>query len=287
MTAEEKILGSVPASTLVIALPPSPYCIEGEKSNLYNAAIELHETNGMIEYGNLHSIDDQAQKICFINAQTQHEQRLKYDDVRFILFPAELKYQLREHPLQQKASSISKPGLPQAFNIKFNNGSSLSSDSAISVTSETALHLFKVKQGNVATRMFIPKSTVEMYSIGDQIGTLLKAQHDVSNEQLEEGLQKQEEARTKPIGEYLKAQGVVTDADLRRTLKHQEKLPKVRLGEMLIQEGLITQSHLDKALVMQKEDRGRRLGDILVDIGVTTEDAVHSALARKLGVRLL
>ena len=284
MTVAEKILATVPASTSVIALPPSPFCIEGEKSNLYNAPIELYYMKDVIEYGSLHSIDDAAKEICFVSSQTSRELHVKYEDIRLVLFPAELQYQLIDHPLQSQAGAVAKPDLPQSFNIKFNNGTHLSGDSAISVITELALHIFKVKQGNVSTRMFIPKSAVKMYAIGDQIGTVLKTQNVVSEKELELGLKKQEEARARPIGQYIKAKSVVTDEDLQRTLKQQEKWPNVRLGELLIEEGLIDQNQLDEALLMQKEDRGRRLGNILIDIGAATEDAVHSALAHKLGV---
>ncbi|MFT5133040.1 MAG: type IV pilus assembly protein PilB [Gammaproteobacteria bacterium] len=284
MTAEEKILATVPSSKSVIDLPPSPFCIEGEKGNLFNAAIELHYMKGVIEYGALRSIDDASEQICFVSSQSHEELEIKYSDVRFVIFPNELRYQLKDHPLQNQSAVVVKPELPQSFNIKFNDGTSLSGDSAISVDKLTGLHLFKVKQGNIATRMFVPKSTITMYSIGKQIGTVLKAQKVVTEEGLAQGLQTQETVRKRPIGEYLKDQGVVTDAELKKTLRQQNNFPKVRLGELLIAEGLISQAHLDEALLMQKGDRGRRLGDILIDIGATTEDAVHSALAQKLGV---
>ncbi len=152
------------------------------------------------------------------------------------------------------------------------------------MVTENGLHIFKVKVGNIASRIFIPKAGVEMYSIGEQIGNVLTAQNLLTPEALEQGLQKQEASRNRPLGEYLKETGVVSDADLIRTLKQQDKWPKVRLGELLIDNGLITEAQLDEALLLQKEDRGRRLGDILIGIGATTEDAVHEALAHKLGV---
>jgi hypothetical protein len=42
VTAEEKLLALVPGSTSVFSLPAAPFCITGEKNDLYNAAIELH-----------------------------------------------------------------------------------------------------------------------------------------------------------------------------------------------------------------------------------------------------
>ena len=284
MTAEEKSLLTRTASTSVIDLPAAPYCINGEKSNLYNAAIEMHYVKGMIDYGKLHVLDNKAGEVCFVSSQTACELRIKFEDIRFILFPQELQYQLVDHPLKNQPEAVSKPELPQSFRIKFKNDTSLSGDSAISVVTDSALHLFKVKEGNSTTRMFIPQSSVDTYSIGDQIGKVLLGQESVSEAALEKGLQEQEAVRSRPLGEYLKDQGVVNDEDLRRTLKHQEKYPKVRLGELLIEKGLITTEQLDEALDMQKGDRGRRLGDILIDIGATTEETVHSALAHKLGV---
>ena len=89
------------------------------------------------------------------------------------------------------------------------------------------------------------------------------------------------------LEEYLKDKGIVNDDDLERVLEKQKgdfDFPKVRLGELLITEGLITEEELEEALGVQTTNRSRRLGDILIDIGATSQDAVHSALAKKLGL---
>lgn len=284
MTAEEKILISQPVVSTVIDVPALPFCIQGEPANLYNAKIELHMMDGEIAYGNVVTIDREESKVLYFSTEKNKDLDLKFSDIRFILFNADLKYQLEEHPLKSKSEAVEPPHLPQPFDIKFVDGKSLSGDSALSIVNESGLHLFKVKVGNIATRMFMPAETLDKYSIGEQIGTLLQANNKVSEEGLQEGLKKQQEVRSRPIGEYLKEQGVVSDADLQRTLRQQKEFPKVRLGELLIEQGLISESQLEEALHVQKDDRGRRLGDILIDIGATTEDGVHSALAQKLGV---
>ncbi len=284
MNIAENVLAEVPAVTSVIDLPATPYCIKGEKRNFYEAAIELHFAHGSIDYGQLHSLDHEVEEVCYVSKQTKCELRVSFNDIGFILFPADLQYQLDEHPLKNQPGTMDSSGLPQSFSINFKNGSSMQGDMAIAIDSDTALHLFKVKQGNIATRLFIPKRSVDKYILGDQLGKILKKELGVPSEAVEKGLEKQQEVREKPIGEYLKAQGVVSDAALRKVLKHQTRFPKVRLGELLIEEGLITEEELEKALMMQQEDRSRRLGDILIDIGATSEDTVHSALAQKLGL---
>ena len=284
MTAEEKLLISQPAVTSVMDVPPAPFCIQGEKSNLYGAGIEVHLINDDIDYGKLHSISNETKELNYVSSKNYREILIKFSEIRFVLFTAELQYQLNEHPLQEKSNALAKPELPQPFDISFSDSRKLSGDSAISVIGETSLHVFKVKLGNVANRMFIPLTSVQTYSIGEQIGTILQASNEVSETDLEKGLQKQQEDRGRPLGEYLKEQGVVSDADLQRTLKQQKDWPKLRLGELLIEEGLITELQLNEALDLQKEDRSRRLGDILIDIGATTEDGVHSAMAHKLGI---
>lgn len=234
VTAEEKLLISQPAASSVMNVPAAPFCIEGEKANLYNAMVEIHFVNDEIDYGKLHSICNENEELHYVSSKSFREAQSKFSNIRFVLFTAELEYQLKEHPLQDKSDAVRKPELPQSFDISFLDGRKSSGDSAISVIADASLHIFKVKSGNVANRMFIPLTSVERYVIGEQIGTLLKAANEVSEDDLEKGLQKQEEDRGRPLGEYLKEQGVVSDADLQRTLKQQKDWPKLRLGELLI-----------------------------------------------------
>ena len=97
MTAEEKILSTGPASTSVIDLPAAPYCVRGEKPNLYNAAVEMHYLKGMIDYGTLHLLDNKNEEVCFESSQTGCELRVRFADIRFILFPQELEMQNSGH----------------------------------------------------------------------------------------------------------------------------------------------------------------------------------------------
>jgi type II secretory ATPase GspE/PulE/Tfp pilus assembly ATPase PilB-like protein len=205
----------------------------------------------------------------------------------FILFSRELTYSFQDHPVNSGQSKSTLPDKPQSFSATFIGGQEISGDCAISIIDKNALHIFKVKSNLTSTRIYTTMDSLKKYKICDQLGTILKNNNDITDDDLKQGLEEQLRIRNRPLGEYLKDKGIVSNDALEKALSEQGKWPKIRLGELLLNEGLITKEQLDEALEVQKKNRVRRLGEILISIGATTEHAVHSALAQKLIVRLV
>ncbi|MBL1142779.1 MAG: Flp pilus assembly complex ATPase component TadA [Proteobacteria bacterium] len=282
MAASEKIV-SLQNLDNVIDLPPPPIFMDADNEQLQNADIELHCMNGSVLDGKLHTLDGTKQLIHFVSVTQTKMEILSFDEVRFILFKAELNYVEDD----KNTSSLENHHQKQPYKITFADGKEFIGNSAVTMIDDIGVNFFKVNKDDVSTRIFIPKSAIADFEVGAQIGTILKANESLTDEGLKQGLDEQNKKRSRPLGEYLKDKGIVTESDLEKVLQQQKEtseFPKVRLGELLISEGLITEIDLEEALGLQKTDRERKLGDILIDIGATTQDAVHSALASKLGL---
>jgi type IV pilus assembly protein PilB len=283
MTAYEKIITTEQHIEHVIDLPFPPIFMDAENEQLEDAEIELHCMSGNVVNGNLLTLDGTEKLVIYISEQKQEMVTILFDEIRFILFKAELQYKETETNFSSAETHHQK----QPYKITFTDGKEFVGNSAVTMIDDIGVNFFKVNKDDVATRIFIPKSAITDFEVGDQIGTILRANENLTDEGLKKGLEEQNKKRSRPLGEYLKDAGIVSEADLESILKQQKDtsdFPKVRLGELLISEGLISEEELEEALGLQKTDRERKLGDILIDIGATTQDAVHSALASKLGL---
>lgn len=287
MTAYEKISTSVDEIGSVIDLPLTPSCMEIDNDQLHDAEIELHCMDGSIVEGNLHTLDGTEQIIHYLCAKKQKLKTLRFEQLRFLLFKAKMKYKNNEDTNENNSSVVEEHKEKQPYQIIFNDGKEFFGNSAITIIDDIGVNFFKVNKDDLVKRIFVPNSAIKDIEVGAQIGEILKENNEVTDEGLQQGLDEQKKNRSRPLGEYLKDKGIVTEADLNKILSQQKEtdsFPRVRLGELLISEGLISEAELTEALELQKGDRERRLGDILIDIGATTQDAVHSALASKLGL---
>lgn len=271
----------------VMDIPVAPICIGVGKEQLYGAEIEVHFMDGSVKSGSLNSINSTQNIIQFFLPKEQTMEFIEFNQCRYILFLSELLYIGEETPVKVFPSAIETHNKKQPYKINCIDGVEINGDSAYTNIDDAGIHVFKVVDENYVTRLFFPKLIIDKFDVGPQIGTILKETEEVSNDDLEKGVQAQDEIRKKPLGEYLKDKGIVNEDDLERVLAKQKsnfEFPKVRLGELLISEGLISEAQLDEALGLQTDNRKRRLGDILIDIGATTQVAVHSALAQKLSL---
>ncbi len=271
----------------VIDIPDVPISIGVGKEQLQNADIELHYTDGEVISGTLISLDGTNKVIQLISSVSQQNEFIDFENCRYVLFLSELLYIGEGDSNNDFPTEIVTCNQKQPYKVKFLDGDSLSGESAHTSIDNVGLHLFKVIDKNFVARVFIPNVVIEDYDVGQQLGALLKESDDISEKDLELGVEAQKSIRKKPLGEYLKDKGIVNEDELERVLAKQKQnfdFPKVRLGELLISEGLISEEELDEALNVQTTNRGRRLGDILIDIGATSQTAVHSALAKKLGL---
>ncbi|MEK6748939.1 MAG: ATPase, T2SS/T4P/T4SS family [Pseudomonadota bacterium] len=152
------------------------------------------------------------------------------------------------------------------------------------ITDQNGLHLFIAQPFSKYLHSFIPLQALQDYRIGPQLGQMLVDTDALSQFNLEQGLQKQENLRQKKIGEYLTANAIVSVEHLQAALSRQGISPVMKLGEALLQDKIITQEQLEQALVAQKKDRTQPLGAILIDLGFVTDEVIKRTLAAKLGI---
>lgn len=270
-----------------IDVPEVPISIGVGKEQLQDAEIKIHFMDGDVVYGTLISLDGSEKVIQYNSSMTKKVESINFEDCRYIFFMSELLYIGDGASNEYFPTEIVTCSHKQPYKIKFIDEDCRDGDSAHTSIDDVGIHIFKVVDKNYVARVFFPNDVIKDYDVGPQLGTLLKESDNITESDLEQGVEEQKKIRKKPLGEYLKDKGIVNDDDLERVLKKQKgdfDFPKVRLGELLIAEGLITEEELEEALGVQTTNRSRRLGDILIDIGATSQDAVHSALAKKLGL---
>ena len=119
---------------------------------------------------------------------------------------------------------------------------------------------------------------------GTLIGESLIQEGMITTEQLEKGLQTQNELREKPIGEILVSQGMVNPGDVSDALKRQKNWVNQKIGEILCAVGLLSQDQLEQALEEQQKDRSKRLGQVLVEMKFISEEQLALALALRFGL---
>ena len=108
------------------------------------------------------------------------------------------------------------------------------------------IHIFIAQASYVYHHLFVPHSALNDYRIGAFIDEILVTSNAVLREDLDEGLKKQKQLRTRKLGEYLTAKTIITQEQLKGSLKKQLSQPYLRLGEALIQDGLVTENQLAK-----------------------------------------
>lgn len=171
----------------------------------------------------------------------------------------------------------------QTFSVLFTNGKSLEGNTIGFVHEESGLYLFVTESADTVIRYFIPAHAIKSYRVGEEIGQMLVKEKIVTQADIESGLQKQEQLRSKRIGEYLTDEQIVTPAQLIAAVGRQSE-SNLRLGEVLIQEKLITPENLQTALNKQGHDRKKALGEIIVGMGMVDENTIKRMLVKKLGI---
>lgn len=193
---------------------------------------------------------------------------------------------------------IKKPGLPgdehdkffgasqtQHCSIVFSNGKRLDGETVGFAIDKTGLYLFLVNTDDTVIRCFIPAVSIKHYQLGKKIGQMLIEEKIATHQEVNLGLEKQEQLRNQRLGEYLTNEQIVTSEQLVEALGRQSKSGTVlRLGDMLVREKLITPAVLQEALSKQRTDKKVALGEILINMGVVNIEVIQSMLAKKLGI---
>ena len=190
----------------------------------------------------------------------------------------------RATPPQADAGNMSQPDAVQPFTVTFKDEDKLEGDTFGFRTDAAGLYLYPTHNGQDYAYLFIPRSAMESHQIGPPIGEQLVKERVVSEDQVQEVLDEQEQRRQQPLGEYLRAKAIITTKELEAVLHNQKSTPNFRLGEILVHENLISEEQLMEALAAQREDRSKQLGQILVERGIISQRDIQQGLSKKLGI---
>ena len=193
-----------------------------------------------------------------------------------------LRYLVVFDPLREGQAAFS--GDPQRFTLTYVDGKELAGLAFGLIADPEGLRIYGRDAKGNQHLMFVPNRVLRRYHAGPLLGESLVAAKAVAPGKVEAALKAQDAQRGKKLGAYLHSTVALTAEDLKQAIEEQANVPAHKLGELLIAEGLISVKQLAYALELQKRDRGQRIGDILVEMGAVTSEAVHSALARNLGV---
>ena len=168
--------------------------------------------------------------------------------------------------------------------VNFTNGERFVSETVGFVLKEFGLFLFIISYGRNVLRWFIPASAILDYQLGEQLGKMLVDKNVLSPQELEAGLERQEQLRSPKIGDYLQKNLVVSKKQIEAALKRQQALPLLRLGDALLEDKSVTQDQLAHALKAQSRDRKKQLGEILIEMGAVDKETIKRVLAQKIGI---
>ena len=182
------------------------------------------------------------------------------------------------------ALGLAAPTDVQVYNVEFADGEITSGETSGYVRMPAGLFLYFQSPGNRLMRVFIPEASISYFQIGDPIAKLLVEENVVSEEQMKEAVEKQQEMRKLVLGDYLIEQGYITSGQLEQALEFQKQRPKLRLGEALIEMGVLSGDALKSALERQRANRGRPLSQILMDMGALDANALTKVHAKQLGL---
>jgi len=193
----------------------------------------------------------------------------------------------RADPLELKGGEVFQASEKQSFVVEFRDGEKFSGETIGFVANKHGLYLFLVNYATSVIRYFIPAQAIKDYQIGKQLGQMLVDEAVATKQDIDAGLQKQQQLRSQRIGDFLTTNQIVNPEQLAIALKRQKQTPSLKLGEALILEKLISQEQLDEALEKQKQNRKLALGEILVDMGIVDKDMIKRTLAKKLGIPVI
>lgn len=267
-----------------VALPPAPSSLHGEPDDLYGSKVVVVLSDNTQFKGALELIYQEKRLVKVAQEKSGKILTIPFGAIHLIRFRQNLA--LTGTPVEAETNSASIAGRQDTrpYHITFQSGHEVKGEACTVLEIDGNLTLFVHHDKGAINRFFVPRENIKAYGHGKKLGEVLTTQHNVPEERVNAGLDKQAHLRGKTLGNYFLERGIVTDRQLQSALSKQTGEYKVRIGEILMAEGLISQDQLDSAIELQRQDRSKKLGDILVEMGATTEEAIYQALAAKLGI---
>jgi len=209
---------------------------------------------------------------------------VQFSKIKQLILTRPISLTKQSRPLETLAGELIPAPETQEFSVEFKDGERLAGETMGYVTEKFGIFLFLVTENRHPRRCFIPVQSFNDYQIGTRIGQMLVDHKAAAKNDIEAGLQKQQQLRSQRIGDYLTTNRVLTPDQLAAAVKRQQASPHLKLGEALLQEKLITREQLEEALSNQHKDRKLALGEILVKMSVIDQETLKWILVKKLGI---
>lgn len=248
----------------VTVAPPVPAAAPRQES------VDAHLMDDSLVSGDLRELDFTSGRATVARADGT-DTVIPFADLRRLTFTRGL-----------PATPASEPDRP--FRILYTDGKEISGTARDVLSDRHGVHLqLHNRDGNVL-KLFVPKAVIKELFLPPPLGEALRAAGSVTTHEVEAAVKQQQALRQRRFGEYLQAAAARTAEELHKVLTRRDRHPTKRIGEALLAERHITPRQLESALQAQHADRRKRLGDILVEMKATTAEAVHTVVAKTLGI---
>ncbi|MBT8145942.1 MAG: hypothetical protein KJN90_03765, partial [Gammaproteobacteria bacterium] len=266
--------------------PPFAELMDGPDYSNCVVGVEVHR-NQRIK-GKLCRFDADAEALEILETSKKKPTVLAFRDIKFIRFEKPYQITLEQAAVDHPDNALPVDNEARDFQVFFKDRLEITGKTYGSRVDKNGIHFYeqqkKGRKWRYCTHLFVSRTAVENYIVGEQIGGMLVRKNAISQDELDSVLQQQQEQRSKLLGEYLLGNHIVDGEDLEKVLERQQSMPNVKLGELLIGEELISEHQLQEALRAQKQKRKSSLGEILVEKGLIETDQIQHCLASKLGI---
>jgi|SoiMethySBSTD1v2_1073268.scaffolds.fasta_scaffold45696_4 type II secretory ATPase GspE/PulE/Tfp pilus assembly ATPase PilB-like protein len=174
--------------------------------------------------------------------------------------------------------------LRSPFTIRFTDGHAMEGELYGYGVALGGLGLYLANGSELATRMFVPASGIESFSVGERLGELLLKRGEITSSGLELALERQRLLHRQRIGNLLLDKALVTRSQLEQALALQAEHPVKMLGQVLVEMRILSPQQLEMALAAQQHNRRKPLGEILIELQMIDRDTLQVVLAQKLGI---
>lgn len=196
---------------LQIDLPYPPRCrIPKHSDPVDSIEVTLTRLDGNVETTGLRTYSASVNEISVINPASGDVQHIPINKLKSIELTGSRQFDLAEDELQRKGGDITLPAERQKFEIIFTDGSNLSGETLGHVVDHHGLHIFLAQAFYNYQHIFIPLTAIDDYRIGDFIGQMLVKNQTISAEEMERGLERQNNMREQKLGDILRAESIVS-----------------------------------------------------------------------------
>lgn len=215
-------------------------------------------------------------------------ENIPLDNIRSIKFTTPVDIKRSVDHFRKHGISVQSVGRKVPFSLKHRDGEVLSGDLHGYSMALGGLGVYLVHESDDGAergiRCYFPVSSIDSFTVGEQLGKLLLEQKDLTETGLQAALEAQRKLREQKLGSIMVEKRVVDQQQLEQAIRQQAGAPVRKLGEVLIESGILSEEQLNVALDEQGRRRGKPLGEILIEMGLVGKEVIREVLAQKLGI---